>query len=329
MPTPGPLELVIILVIALLILGPGKLPDVGAALGKSIREFRKASSDVQEAVTSTSTRRRCPRPRHRAAAGPGRPGRTGGRRRPPRRRRAPAAAGRGPDRRRAGRDVAATRRPSPASRAPSPDHGRRRRPARAGRHRTSLRPTRDRRRRPAAAPGDDSVMSLVDHLGELRTRLFRSILAVAVGSVLGFAFADQIRSSSRRRSPASTRQVLGVGDAFVIQVKIALVVGIILAMPVLLYQLWAFIAPGLTPSERKTIRPVDPAGAALLRPRRRHRLRRPAVRHRRSCSASTATASSRTGGRPVLRLRDHDVPRRSGWSWSSRSCSSGCRGSAS
>ena len=51
MPTPGPLELVIILVIALLILGPGKLPDVGSALGKSIKEFRKASSDVQEAVT--------------------------------------------------------------------------------------------------------------------------------------------------------------------------------------------------------------------------------------------------------------------------------------
>jgi TatA/E family protein of Tat protein translocase len=41
---------VIILVIALLILGPGKLPDVGAALGKSIREFRKASSDVADAT---------------------------------------------------------------------------------------------------------------------------------------------------------------------------------------------------------------------------------------------------------------------------------------
>jgi TatA/E family protein of Tat protein translocase len=50
MPTPGPLELVVILVIALLILGPGKLPDVGAALGKSLREFRKASSDIQESV---------------------------------------------------------------------------------------------------------------------------------------------------------------------------------------------------------------------------------------------------------------------------------------
>ena len=51
MPTPGPLELVIILVIALLILGPGKLPEVGTALGKSIREFRKAASDVKEAAS--------------------------------------------------------------------------------------------------------------------------------------------------------------------------------------------------------------------------------------------------------------------------------------
>lgn len=50
MPVPGPLELVVILVIALLILGPGRLPDVGSALGKSLREFRKAASDVQEAT---------------------------------------------------------------------------------------------------------------------------------------------------------------------------------------------------------------------------------------------------------------------------------------
>ena len=44
----GAPELIVILVIALLIIGPGKLPDVGAALGKSIREFRKASSDVED-----------------------------------------------------------------------------------------------------------------------------------------------------------------------------------------------------------------------------------------------------------------------------------------
>jgi sec-independent protein translocase protein TatA len=50
MPMPGPVELIFILVIALLILGPGKLPDVGSALGKSIREFRKAATDVQDAT---------------------------------------------------------------------------------------------------------------------------------------------------------------------------------------------------------------------------------------------------------------------------------------
>lgn len=50
MPNIGPVELIIILVIALIVIGPGRLPDVGAALGKSIREFRKASSDVQEAT---------------------------------------------------------------------------------------------------------------------------------------------------------------------------------------------------------------------------------------------------------------------------------------
>jgi len=48
----GP-ELILILIIALIVIGPGKLPDVGAALGKSIREFRKAASDVQDAASAT------------------------------------------------------------------------------------------------------------------------------------------------------------------------------------------------------------------------------------------------------------------------------------
>ncbi len=54
MPTPGPLELIIILVVALLVIGPGKLPDVGSALGKSIREFRKATAEdaVPDATAS-------------------------------------------------------------------------------------------------------------------------------------------------------------------------------------------------------------------------------------------------------------------------------------
>jgi sec-independent protein translocase protein TatC len=111
---------------------------------------------------------------------------------------------------------------------------------------------------PASAPGDETVMSLVEHLGELRSRIFRSIIAVAIGSAIGFLVAPQVRVFLQKPLGDIPLQVLGVGDAFIIQVKIALVIGIILAMPVLLYQLWAFIAPGLTPNERKVVRPWIP-----------------------------------------------------------------------
>ena len=116
---------------------------------------------------------------------------------------------------------------------------------------------------PAAAP-EGAVMSLVDHLSELRNRLFKVILAVALGSSVGWIFATQIRDFLIKPLPNAqgldhpTVQVLGLGDAFFIQLRISIVVGVILAMPVILYQLWAFVAPGLTPSEKKTIRPWVP-----------------------------------------------------------------------
>lgn len=47
----GPFELLLVLILALLILGPGKLPEVGSALGRTIREFRKASTDVHDSLT--------------------------------------------------------------------------------------------------------------------------------------------------------------------------------------------------------------------------------------------------------------------------------------
>ena len=55
MPSIGPVELIIVLVIALIILGPSRLPDVGSALGKSIREFRRAATDVQDATSLDTT----------------------------------------------------------------------------------------------------------------------------------------------------------------------------------------------------------------------------------------------------------------------------------
>lgn len=68
----GP-ELIILLVIALLVLGPGKLPEVGSALGKTIREFRKAATDVKESTSlepakSASTAAEAPRVAAPAAA---------------------------------------------------------------------------------------------------------------------------------------------------------------------------------------------------------------------------------------------------------------------
>ena len=50
MPIPGPAELILLLVIVLIIFGPGKLPDIGSAVGKGIREFRKASNELEESV---------------------------------------------------------------------------------------------------------------------------------------------------------------------------------------------------------------------------------------------------------------------------------------
>ena len=111
---------------------------------------------------------------------------------------------------------------------------------------------------PTAAPGDETVMSLVDHLDELRKRLFRVILAVVAGGVIGFYFATTVRNYLLALLPDGSAQTLGPGDAFAIQLRISLVIGVIIAMPVILYQVWAFIAPGLTPSERKTVRPWVP-----------------------------------------------------------------------
>lgn len=60
MPVPGPWELILLLVIVLIIFGPGKLPDIGNAIGKGIREFRRASSDIEDAVRGEPKRNEKP-----------------------------------------------------------------------------------------------------------------------------------------------------------------------------------------------------------------------------------------------------------------------------
>ena len=120
---------------------------------------------------------------------------------------------------------------------------------------------------PATAPavGDETVMSLVDHLSELRRRIGISLLAVAIGSVIGFYFAPQLITILK--APLNLGKPLvytGLGDAFFINLKIAIVVGFVLAMPVLVWQLWAFISPGLTREERRMARPWAPLALAFF-----------------------------------------------------------------
>jgi sec-independent protein translocase protein TatC len=109
----------------------------------------------------------------------------------------------------------------------------------------------------SAAPEGEKVMSLVDHLTELRTRLAWSIAAILVGSIIGFWRSTPILEILA--APIDQPLLnLGPGDAFGITLRVSLVAGIIIAMPMLLYQLWAFISPGLTDAEKKAVRPWIP-----------------------------------------------------------------------
>jgi sec-independent protein translocase protein TatC len=118
---------------------------------------------------------------------------------------------------------------------------------------------------PASAPDPAPAevvgeMTLVEHLVELRNRLFKAALAILLGSIVGFIFGDPIIAILKAPIPGGKPLFYTeLAGAFMIHVKIALVVGVILGMPVILYQGWAFIAPGLTDKERRVSLPWIPA----------------------------------------------------------------------
>jgi sec-independent protein translocase protein TatA len=58
----GPFELLLVLILALLVLGPGKLPEVGSAVGRTLREFRRATTEVDEAVQAADLSKPAPTP---------------------------------------------------------------------------------------------------------------------------------------------------------------------------------------------------------------------------------------------------------------------------
>ena len=111
---------------------------------------------------------------------------------------------------------------------------------------------------PPEEPG--TVMSLVDHLTELRNRIIWSILAVLAGAVIGFLASESVIAFLKSPLPTDKPLIyLSIGDPFAIRIRISIIIGIILAMPVILWHVWRFIAPGLTASERRAILPWIPA----------------------------------------------------------------------
>ena len=105
---------------------------------------------------------------------------------------------------------------------------------------------------------EPTTMTLVDHLSELRRRIAISIVAVGIGAVIGFIFAEPLIKLLLTPLPDEQVVFLTVGGGFFVYLRIALIVGVLLALPVVLYQLWAFVAPGLLPEERRAALPWIP-----------------------------------------------------------------------
>jgi sec-independent protein translocase protein TatC len=119
---------------------------------------------------------------------------------------------------------------------------------------------------------DDTAAPLVEHLAELRTRLIRSVLAFAVGMILSFAVArpifnflaapliDALRDLGQRPEMIYT----GLQQGFMVQVRISIFGGFILAFPIIGHQLWRFVAPGLYRNEKRAFLPFLLASPALF-----------------------------------------------------------------
>lgn len=114
----------------------------------------------------------------------------------------------------------------------------------------------------------DSPQSILTHLEELRWRVFKIFIAVIVGAVIAFIFNEQLTSILEapfdKAAPDSELQSLAVAEKWGVLMRVGLFGGLILASPVVLYQIWGFVNPALTQRERKWAFPIVGALVTLF-----------------------------------------------------------------
>lgn len=109
---------------------------------------------------------------------------------------------------------------------------------------------------------DEQGMSILEHLAELRTRLLRALIALALCTLLSFAFAKPLLRLLIAPMGDNPPVALTPTEAIGTFMKVALIAGVTLAMPVIVYQTMRFVAPGLTPQEKRYLFVIVP-GATI------------------------------------------------------------------
>jgi sec-independent protein translocase protein TatC len=100
------------------------------------------------------------------------------------------------------------------------------------------------------AIASDDKLPFTDHLDELRHRLIISVIGIGVGFAISYAFSQQILLLLQR--PMPTRLIfIAPTEAFFVNLKVALYAGLFLSIPLILFQVWKFVAPGLYEHERR------------------------------------------------------------------------------
>jgi sec-independent protein translocase protein TatC len=107
---------------------------------------------------------------------------------------------------------------------------------------------------------EEAKQPFMSHLEELRTRLIRSCIAIGVAFCAAYFFAEELFSLltaplTKTMPEGSSLIFTGLPEMFFIEIKTAFVAAILVASPVIFYQLWKFVAPGLYPNEKKYVAP--------------------------------------------------------------------------